>query len=106
MALVPCSIILSVLKIKTGKKTSVYSHTFIAKFADGEEKFLNEKKSFVNSLNIVEGNTLLSIDKCSLFYKDWSKNPMFGTIKDNYPPSIIDDVVINNYLTRNMCCNG
>jgi hypothetical protein len=102
MALVPTSIILSVLKIKTGKKTSVYSYTFIAKFSNGAEKFLNEKKSFENSLNIIEGNFNLYNDNCTLFYKDWSDNPMFGNFKDNYPPSIINDVVIKNYFTRNM----
>ena len=91
--LIPVSITRSslILKVK-GSKTFV-STTFIAYFGQGREKFLNSKEWVLSSL-LKDGeygvkepvNTYLNKDTCTLYFKDWSNNPICGTLKENYPP--------------------
>ena len=89
--LLPTSIVLSemVLKIKGAK--SFVSTTYIAKFADGSEKILNRKSWTLTTLSsaysaVSSIATEAVLDKnCTLYYKDWSLNPAFGTWESNYP---------------------
>ena len=91
MALAPISITRSVLVLNEKNSKVFVSTTFIAKFEDKSEKFLNKKqwinKSLFNKSD--EGNTPLFMDNCTLFFKDWSKNPMFGDFDKDYPCSLL-----------------
>ncbi len=91
MAASPILITRSVKVFETKKSKQLVSTTFIAKFSDGAEKFLNEKKW--QELGLLKPSDLvdqpLSVDECCLYFKDWSKNPTFGTTKKSYPPSTL-----------------
>ncbi len=99
MAHSPILITRSVKVFETKKSKQLVSTTFIAKFDDGTEKFLNEKKW--QELGLLKSSDLidqpLSMNECCLYFKDWSKNPTFGTMKGNYPPSTLP-VEITNLL--------
>ncbi len=73
------------------------SISFIAKFSNGMEKFLNEKKwqqsGLLKSIDLIDQH--LNLNECCLYFKDWSKNPTFGTIDKNYPPSTLPDEIVN-----------
>jgi hypothetical protein len=80
----PVLITRSVLVLDSKKSKQLVSVTFIAKFSDGSEKFLNDKgwepigllkTSFL-------GEHVLPKNECCLYYKDWSKNPTYGTFRD------------------------
>ncbi len=91
MATSPKLITRSVKVFETKKSKQLVSTTFIARLEDGTEKFLNEKKW--QELGLLKSSDLidhpLSMDECCLYFKDWSKNPTFGTMKENYPPSTL-----------------
>jgi len=97
MAVSPILITRSVKFFETKKTKQLVSTTFIARFSDGTEKFLNEKKwqtlGLLKSTDLVD--QLLSMDECCLYFKDWSKNPTFGTMKENYPSSTLPDEILN-----------
>lgn len=73
------------------------STTFIARFEDGTEKFLNSKKWVPIGLRKEEDGeyTPLFKDNCVLYWKDWSKNPTFGTMEENFPPSLLPQEIID-----------
>ena len=91
MALSPVLITRSVAVLDSKKSKQLVSTTFIAKFSDGSEKFLNQKKWEVKGLlrTCDVGDFFMLNNECTLYFKDWSNNPMFGTIEENYPPSLI-----------------
>lgn len=97
MATSPILITRSVKVFETKKTKQLVSTTFIARFSDGTEKFLNEKKwqtlGLLKSTDLVD--QLLSMDECCLYFKDWSKNPTFGKMDGNYPPSTLPDEILN-----------
>lgn len=96
MAISPVLITRSIKVLDTKKSKQLVSTTFIAKFSDGTEKFLNDKKWQV--LGLLKSSDLvdqpMSIDECCLYFKDWSKNPMFGTMQENYPASTIPNEIL------------
>lgn len=93
----PISIVRSIAIIETKNNKQLVSTTFIAKFEDKTEKFLNKKQwQNIGLLKTSDlENQLLDKNECSLFFKDWSKNPMFGTFENNYPPSILPNEIID-----------
>lgn len=97
MALSPVLISRSVKVFSTKKTKELVSTTFIAKFSNGTEMFLNEKKwqpiGLLRTIDLVDQQ--LSMDECCLYFKDWSNNPMFGTIQDNYPASTLPHEILN-----------
>jgi len=96
MATSPVLITRSVKVLDSKKSKQLVSTTFIAKFSDGTEKFLNEKKwqvlGLLKSTDLVDQP--LSIDECCLYFKDWSKNPTFGTMNKNYPSSTLPNEIL------------
>ena len=83
----PISISINTLIVKTFKDKSLVSSTFIATFKDGTQKMLNNKAIFNTAiLKPCEQNIEYFADKnCTLYYKDWSNVPTFGTFKKHYP---------------------
>ncbi len=98
MALSPVLITRSVAVLDSKKSKQLISTTFIAKFSDGTEKFLNQKKwEVIGLLRTCDiGNQPMSMNECTLYFKDWSNNPMFGTMEGNYPPSTLPNEILNN----------
>ena len=91
--LIPVSITRSSLILKAKGSKSFVSTTFIAYFGEGREKLLNRKEWVLTSL-LKDGEQSriepviehLSKDTCTLYYKDWSNNPILGDFKSDYPP--------------------
>ena len=91
--LIPVSISVSQLALNIKKNKTLVSTTHIAYFGNGVEKMLNKKAwiptSLVNTTEVGYGepiNTYLSKNSCTLFYRDWSNNPIFGDFNVDYPP--------------------
>jgi hypothetical protein len=95
MGLSPVLVNRSVMVLQTKKGKELVSTTFIAKFSDGTEKFLNSKKWEPIGLLKTSflGEQSLSKDECCLYFKDWSNNPTFGTMQDNYP-ALLKQIII------------
>ncbi len=95
MATSPISIIRSVKVLESKETMQLVSTTFIAKFSSGNEKFLNEKNwmplGLLKSSDLIDQH--LSPNECCLYFKDWSENPVLGTMKDNYPPSTLPNEI-------------
>lgn len=72
------------------------STSFIARFQDGTEKVINRKTwqqaGLLRQSDI--GDVVLTHDECTLYYKDWSKNPVFGKWDKNYPTNIIPEEIL------------
>ena len=73
------------------KHKNLVSTSFTARFEDGTYKLLNntrwEASSLWREINAID--EVLSKDFCPLYHLDWSKNPMLGNFKVNYPSQII-----------------
>lgn len=97
MALVPSFVCVENMVLETKKDMSLVSTTFTARFYDGREKMLNLKKwtltSLLKSSDFV-GKTYLSKNENTLFFKDWSKNPIFGCFNKDYPPSVVPEEIL------------
>jgi hypothetical protein len=95
--LAPISIIRTIAIMETKNNKELVSTTFIAKFEDKSEKFLNKKEwqpiGLLRSFDLE--NKLLDETECTLYWKDWSKNPMFGTFENNYPPSLFPKEILD-----------
>jgi hypothetical protein len=91
MPVAPVLITRSIVVLSTKKDKQLVSCSFIARFADGSEKVLNSKKwqpiGLLRESDI--GDAVLSANECSLYFKDWSKNPVRGTMAANMPPSLL-----------------
>ena len=83
----PVSITLSTKVLKATKAFETVSSTFITRFSDGSEKLLNKTKKLPLGLRKEQNNSeiILSKETCTLYYKDWSDSPLFGTFDKNYP---------------------
>jgi hypothetical protein len=96
MATSPVLITRSVKIFESKKNKQLVSTTFIAKFSDGTEKFLNEKKW--QSIGLLKSTDLvdqpMDFNECCLYFKDWSRNPTFGTMEENYPPSTLPNEIL------------
>lgn len=93
----PILITRTIKVFETKKNKQLVSTTFIAKFEDKTEKFLNQKKW--EQIGLLKNTDIeyqiLDKNECSLYFKDWSKNPTFGTMQSNYPPSILPNEILN-----------
>jgi hypothetical protein len=98
MFLFPVLITRSVAVLDSKKSKQLVSTTFIAKFSDGTEKFLNQKKwEAIGLLRTCDiGDFFMLKNECTLYYKDWSNNPMFGTMEANYPPSTLSNEMLKS----------
>jgi len=83
------SLSVSVLSIKGNKEHVSYS--FIATFNGGLQKVLNRKQWMPLGLRKESDKSEIPLSKevCSLYYKDWSNNPILGTWENNFPVPII-----------------
>ena len=90
MALSPSSINRSVMVLDSRGNKILQSTTFIASFSGSVVKYLNSKswvdKRLFTDSDLVE--VRLSVNECTLYHRDWSNNPTFGTFKENYPPCL------------------
>ena len=93
MALLPISILRSTLIVKETKNKLFVSTTFIAKFEDLSNKFLNKKgwvdKNLFNKSD--EGDKQLLKSDCTLYYRDWLNNPTFSDFYKNYPKTLLSN---------------
>lgn len=95
MALSPALITRSVMVLETKKNKELVSCSFIARFNNGTEKVLNSKNwQSIGLLRASDiGEVALSINECSLYFKDWYKNPVLGTMKNNMPPTLMPGAI-------------
>jgi len=96
MALVPSFVCVENLVLETKKDKSLVSTTFTATFYDGSQKMLNLKKWTLNSLlksSDFDGKYYFSKNENTLFFRDWSRNPVFGCFNKNYPSALIPDEI-------------
>jgi len=72
------------------------STSFIARFEDGSEKVLNRKSwSKIGLLRACDlGDQSMSQNECPLYFRDWSKNPIFGKWDSDYPTNIIPQEIL------------
>ena len=90
--LAPVNITLSQMVLKTKNDTSLVSTSYIAQFEDGSQKSLNMKEWVKTNLNpnykTVSNEpieTVLDKSTCTLYWRDWSNNPILGDFNKNYP---------------------
>lgn len=85
--LAPVFITRSIQVEATKSSKELVSITFIARFQDGTEKMLNKKAwQSVGLLRQCDiGDVVMHPGECNLFYRDWSKNPIFGKWDKHYP---------------------
>ena len=91
MALSPVLITLSTKVLSIKGNTEIVSSTFIAKFLDGSEKWLNRTDKMPVGLRKEDdcGEVTLSKENCTLYWRDWSKNPSIGKWATDYPVSLL-----------------
>lgn len=89
--LTPVIVTLSTKVLATKGNNETVSCTFIAKFANGSEKWLNRTVTQAIGLRKEADNseTLLHKETCALYWKDWSANPSIGTWSEHYPAGLI-----------------
>lgn len=85
--LAPVFITRSIQVEATKGSKELVSMTFIARFQDGSEKMLNKKTwQSVGLLRQSDyGDVGMSQNECAMYYRDWSKNPIFGKWDKHYP---------------------
>ena len=85
----PSTIIRIQNPIATSETQTRYCVTFQAIFENGEVKYLNLFQWIDNRLlkEYEMGSTkvILSPSECTLYFRDWSENPVYGDFNRNYP---------------------
>lgn len=63
------------------------SVVFIARFSDGSEKMLRYvcKITACTKISEIGIEEVLSNRECTLYYRDWTNTPKFGSFKTDYP---------------------
>jgi len=102
MAQCPIRISLSTSVVSVKGNKEFVSSSFIATFSNGSQKVLNRKQWLPIGLRKEADKSEVPLFKetCSLFWKDWSIVPVFGSWENNFPEPIIS-VELASMLSRN-----